>query len=227
MWAVIVGVVKYIHLFKIRDLTKVQNELIRFISINAVFPQCIFFQRKMWFLMIWAIQWQLGKPAVMYLCALTVSLLQFQACFILGGWLNSVYPDLRTAQANCVWPLCLDSTARSPRVTLWGAERPMAQWSPFPRLQSRPDVPSGSFRNSSLGRRPSSQGNAVHLRNSRCPSVRWFGREFESFSPTAFHHPVPHCIYYLWLFPPTKQGVRPKSGLPSRGAGWGASGGRT
>lgn len=46
MWAVIVGVVKYIHLFKIRDLTKVQNELIRFISINAVFPQCIFFREK-------------------------------------------------------------------------------------------------------------------------------------------------------------------------------------
>lgn len=156
----------------------------------------------------------------------SLSLSQCQACFILGGCLNSVYPDLRTAQANCVWPLCLDSTARSPRVTLWGAERPMAQWSPFPRLQSRPDVPSGSFRNSSLGRRPSSQGNAVHLRNSRCPSVRWFGREFESFSPTAFHHPVPHCIYYLWPFPSMIRGAGPGSGLPSCGEGWGATDGR-
>lgn len=181
---------------------------------------------KMWFIMIWGTQcsWENQRS---YLHALTVSLTQFQACFILGGCLNSVYPDLRTAQSNCVWPLCLDSMARSPRVTLWGAERPMAQWSPFPRLQSRPYVPSGSFRNSSLGRRPSSQGNAAHLRNSRCPSVRWFGREFESFSPTAFHHPVPHCIYYLWLFPPMNWGARPGSGLPSWGAGWGASGGRT
>lgn len=159
----------------------------------------------------------LEKPAVIFVCFDSLSLTQCQACFILGGCLNCVYPDLRTAQANCVWPLCLDSMARSPRVTLWGAERPMAQWSPFPRPQSRPDVPSGSFRNSSLGRRPSSQGNAVHLRNSRCPSVWWFGREFESFSPTAFHHPVPHCIYYLWPLPSMNQWAGPGSGLPWRG----------
>lgn len=109
---VMVGVVKFIHLFKIRELWKFRiSRFIRFISINAIFPQ--FKKLHYVFLALWTevkcdSSWYEGhsdswENQRSYLHALTVFLAQFQACFILGGYLNSVYPDLRTAQANCVW----------------------------------------------------------------------------------------------------------------------------